>query len=636
MRIFLSLVFSICFSLCLTGQTWEQLNNTPFYDDHSNGFGFNGKGYTIQGTGNQQGNTLWIYTPDTDVWENVGNFPGAPRRIAIGDDWNGKFYYGFGFGDGIGPLNDLWEFDPVDTSFTQLPSCPCIGRTHPALIANNDKIYMGSGSTGNGDTDDWWMYDMITQDWTQLQNIPGGERHHPFFFSYEDKVYVGGGHRTNWLEYNTTTNTWREIDNLPQGRVAGSQQTYGHRGLLIAGDDRTHTHVPDEDTFMSYDSELGEWSRFPQLPNGSRWAPSSFIIDDILYFFGGYSDNIDLDDTMWKFNLTYLGCLPYSDLRILSSTETSADLFWTTNENAESDTLRWRKVGDLEWTIVPNPEVIFSLNDLETCQEYEFQVISNCGDQSSASQSTTFFTKGCGACLDLDYCDIPDIVVGNEFIQEVKIDQVVFTTGSDEGYGNYAVPGVVEFNIGENFDLSLTPGSTQSTIFPLNFSVWIDFNLNGEFEDDELVLKKNSVTAEITEVIEIPESASPGLSRMRILLGSTFIGEPCQGGNPQFGEVEDYCIELLQPTNTDDISEEETIVVHPNPFTNSIQFKTQLQIDRQYNMSVVNVMGETIKNIRDFDLNDDLDLSDLPSGVYFLNIETNGNSIAFKKIIKSE
>jgi len=218
------LLFIFCCLNNSSAQSWEQLNDSPFIDDHTNGFGFEGKAYVFRGiprnNGNGDANEVWVYTPETDTWELIGEFPGAARRISIGDDWNGKYYYGFGIGGPDGLLNDLWEFDPVDNSFTQLPSCPCVGRSHPSLIAHNDKIFMGAGSSFGGDLKDWWEYDMITQEWTQKEDIPGTIRHHMFHFSSGEYVYVGGGHVENWNRWDPALDEWTPIDDLPKGRVA--------------------------------------------------------------------------------------------------------------------------------------------------------------------------------------------------------------------------------------------------------------------------------------------------------------------------------------------------------------------------------------------------------------------------------
>lgn len=381
------LTFSL--SSHLQAQEWELINNVPsqLRDDHHNGFGYNGKGYIIDGSGSRR---VWEYSPDTDTWVRLADFPGPSREIAIGDDWNGKYYYGFGVGGTY--LNDLWEFNPVDTSWTQLPSCPCQGRSHPALIAHNDKVFMGTGTSFSGDLDDWWEYDMITQEWTQKEDIPGGNRHHPFQFAIDNYVYVGGGHRTNWVRYDIETSMLNPIDNTPSGRVAGSQFSYDGWGFLLGGDTASHSNVPVSQSFMAYDPQLEEWMYLPSLPRGSRWAPGSFIIDDVVYFFGGLSDTFGYDATMWKFDLTILACMPPSDLNVFELDEISARLMWSSSSNSTSDTLRWRQIDEV-WNTVADAEPVFQLDNLEPCQAYEFQIVSNCGDQASYSEIFAFETS---------------------------------------------------------------------------------------------------------------------------------------------------------------------------------------------------------------------------------------------------
>jgi len=298
------LTFSLLFSvLFLSAQEWEQLNNVPFEAHHSNGFGIGDKAYILKGAHDADpeyySNEFWEYTAATDTWNQLSNFPGEARHIAIGDDWNGKYYYGFG-SNGQGAMTDIWEFNPA-VGFTQLPSCPCVGRTHPAFVAHNDKIFMGSGSTANGDLKDWWVYDMITQEWSQKDDIPGQERHHPFQFGIDGFIYVGGGHRTNWSAYNIETEEWTEIDNYPEGRVAGTQFSYGGKGYTLSGDNRFHEALMPGDYFLEYDPALDEWEVLPSHPGSNRWACSSFIINEYVYLFGGYTSGDD--GRMWRYQI---------------------------------------------------------------------------------------------------------------------------------------------------------------------------------------------------------------------------------------------------------------------------------------------------------------------------------------------
>lgn len=698
----------------ITAQAWEELSPPPFLKHHSNGFGFNGKAYIFEGTFQEnRSNEVWEYTPETDNWVRLPDFPGDGRSIAIGDDWNGKYYYGFGnAGGSIGLKNDLWVFDPVDTSFTQLPSCPCQGRTHPALIAHNDKIYMGSGSTFNGDLNDWWEYDMITQEWTQKQDMPGGPRHHPFFFAEGNSVFVGGGHVFNWLKYDLDDQEWSFIDDFPEGRVAGSQFSYDGYGFLLGGDDAAHVHVPDWQTFMRYNPQTDEWELLPALPNGSRWANSSFIIEDNLYYFGGLSDLVSGDNSMWKFDLTLLDCLPLQNMSFSSITDSTANLFWNSNPNAESDTLKWRKLGSTEWIEVPNPQATLVLEGLETCEEYEVLFVTTCGgmttyseifdfrtkgccnnpsftvgnldDNTTAvdwvefpganayeiryrpagaavwsvgtsfnnsfeikglfdcrqyeiqirsicfvedndfSESAFFYSPGCGACLDQNFCPAPSTLQGiEEYIDEVKINSYVNTSGSDNGYGNYAVPDLDPINRGTSFSLSVKPVFNTT---PLDLKVWIDFNADGNFDAAELVLANDGLQSEITEEIDVPLDAMLGISRMRVMYGKAATGEldPCNSTTEFVGEAEDYCINISGTTNTSEINQSVALnlTAQPNPFKDVLHLQGEFVKNNTYNLTLINLTGQRVLTFEDYSLNQAIDLSIVPAGVYFLSVDS--------------
>jgi N-acetylneuraminic acid mutarotase len=620
-------------TVSLTAQMWEEIGTTPFYIHHTNGFGYEGKGYAIEG----DSDNLWEYNPNTNTWTQIGKFPGGVRGLAIGDEWDGKYYYGFGVDYSTGNyLNDLWVFDPEDLSFTQLPSCPGVGRTHPALIAYQDKVFVGTGSTGNGDISDWWEYDMLTQEWNQKPNMPGGPRHHPFFFESGDYVYAGGGHVSNWMEYDPVNEIWTPIDNAPAGRVAGTQLSYKGKGLLVAGDDTNHDHIPDSETFMMYDPAVGEWEYLPSLPNGSRWACSSFIIDDILYFFGGYSYTISTDVSMWKFDLSNLDCLPSSNLNVTGVEENSAVLFWQANQSAISDTLKWRTVGSSDWNIVAEANPFYQLTNLENCQEYEFQVVSVCSSGNSDSETYSFYTKGCGSCIDLGFCSVYDDLEGDEvYINKVEINGFANESGSDMGYGSYALPDAQAVNIGETFSFTLeaVPGNLNPDL-----EVWIDFNGDGNFGADEKVLEEDSPGPSFTTDILVPITAEVGVSRMRIVyarvVGPT---SPCGDNNSVIfdGEAEDYCLQITDVTNTNDafISDKNHIIAYPSPFEDVINLQTNLPTNVEYNARIVNVMGETLLQLDDLNLDEAIDLSTLTSsGLYFLILENEVASYSVKLI----
>ena len=75
-------------------------------------------------------------------------------------------------------------------SWLQLASFPGDGREHPAMIAVNNKIFMGCGGNSNGNLGDWWEYDVLTNIWSQKSDIIGNNRHHPYYFGIGDFAYV--------------------------------------------------------------------------------------------------------------------------------------------------------------------------------------------------------------------------------------------------------------------------------------------------------------------------------------------------------------------------------------------------------------------------------------------------------------
>jgi N-acetylneuraminic acid mutarotase len=288
------LLLALSLTFGLQAQEWEQLNDIPFSGRHHHiPFTFNGKGYALTGTTEDEefSREFWEYTPETDTWVQLDDYPGFGRTLGIGDVYDGKFYFGFGNGPIAIPsariYNDLWVYDPADGSFTQLPSCPCEGRGHPAFVAHNGKIFMGGGSGQREDLKDWWIYDIATQEWTQGPDIPGGRRHHPFMFAIGDYIYVGGGHDVNWSRFDPATNSWMGINNLPEGRVAGTQFSYEGKGYILSGHEIDHSDIPVRDHFMEYDPELDEWTRLPPHPETTRWVPASFVINGYVYMFGG-------------------------------------------------------------------------------------------------------------------------------------------------------------------------------------------------------------------------------------------------------------------------------------------------------------------------------------------------------------
>jgi N-acetylneuraminic acid mutarotase len=306
----------------LSFSQWTPITAPPnnFRTDHSFGFSISGVGYLVAGTDNTNTTTadFYSYNPLTDQWTQLNDFPGGTRGYGIGDIIDGKAYFGFGSSSNTGQSNqqnDLWEFDPATGQWTELASCPCAARRHPALVASQGKIFMGLGDNSTvGNLNDWWEYDIATDNWTQKTLFPGFNRHHPYQFAIGDNVYVGFGHGNqgsqiykDWYSYNPTLDTWTQVSDITgQARVAGTQFSHNGFGYILSGDGQTHNSMPVGE-FWRYDASNDSWLQLPSHPGKSRWAPASFVINDEVYLINGAeTPNYIYPNTSFKLNLNSL------------------------------------------------------------------------------------------------------------------------------------------------------------------------------------------------------------------------------------------------------------------------------------------------------------------------------------------
>jgi N-acetylneuraminic acid mutarotase len=309
-----TLIFSIIYLISVNAQTWELINESPFRSHHSIGFSIDGIGYSV--TGNVQNNPsdqFYSYDPTSDTWTQLDDFPGVGRDFAIGDTWNSKAYIGFGSDQDNNALNDLWVFDPDNNSWTELASCPCSGRVHPAFIAHQGKIFVGMGNGNAGNLNDWWEYDMPTNTWSEKPDFPDLPRHHPYQFAIDNYIYTGLGHGSSingnlnifdeWYRYDPQAETWDQMATLPaEGRVAGTQFSYDGKGYVLSGDGDNHSYMTTGE-FWEYDPAIDQWNAMPPHPGTSRWAPTSFVIDDYIYFMTGLAQSAVEELNMYRFYL---------------------------------------------------------------------------------------------------------------------------------------------------------------------------------------------------------------------------------------------------------------------------------------------------------------------------------------------
>lgn len=314
MRKFIFTLTILFLNLICISQSWNELSSLPYTISglhHPISFSIDGYGYLVTGVTDEFGKSkktddFYKYDPIEDSWEQLESFPGGERGYAYGVTSGGKAYIGFGYDSESNTNNDLWEYDADENKWTELSECPCGGRAHPAFVAIDGKLFVGLGSTGSGGANDWWEYDIETDQWEQKPDFPSLERHHPYFFSLNNIIYVGFGHGgpnifNDFYKYHPVEEKWEELNPFPsQGRVAGTEFSHNGKGYILSGQGENHLNL-ETGEFWEYDPDLDTWHELEAHPGSGRWAPGSFVIDNMLYFTCGKAESLKKD--LWSYEL---------------------------------------------------------------------------------------------------------------------------------------------------------------------------------------------------------------------------------------------------------------------------------------------------------------------------------------------
>ncbi len=223
-------------------------------------------------------------------------------------------------------------------------------------------------------------------------------------------------------------------------------------------------------------------------------------------------------------------CMPPTQLGANINTLTEAELYWTSD-----GTLFEVEYGAQGFALGTGTTVTgittnsTTLSGLTANTYYHYFVRRDCGsgDLSPWTGPYKFYTNYCESTSQYQW----DYITSFETSGGIPFDISNTSSGaSPNGYGDFTSMSVHHFETGQ-VDFTI-----ETTWSGMNVNMWIDWNNNMVFEEDELV------ASTYTGSFLIPIGTPVGDYRIRIRAGSS---SPC--GTINYGETEDYTLTVITP-----------------------------------------------------------------------------------------
>ncbi len=319
-------------------------------------------------------------------------------------------------------------------------------------------------------------------------------------------------------------------------------------------------------------------------------------------------------------------------LTVTNITMTQAQVDWNAYPGA-TYVFRWRKVGSSGWTTLNLTTNTYIITGLTEETQYEVQVANICNGATQQFTHPYVFTTP-----SLVYCDMSAASSSAEHISNVNVKPAGGTEMNNDsgasGYTSYLADPtkhivLLQGSTGNQISISKEWANTQ---YNEAVTVWIDFNRNGVFSNNEriLIAPANQQTP-VTTTFSVPADAYVSLTNDRYVVMRVAMS---RNGSPEMcstfanGEVEDYRVRITKamPNN---IMDNNQIIVYPNPAKNTL-FITKVKDGAKY--KVYSAIGQLVQT--GTILSNKIDVSRLINGIFVIDItDTNGES-AQKKFIK--
>ena len=268
-----------------------------------------------------------------------------------------------------------------------------------------------------------------------------------------------------------------------------------------------------------------------------------------------------------------------------------------------------------------------NITGLSPATTYSFKVRAHdaAGNNSGFSNTVTVTTLS----NSVSYCNSKGNNSNYEWIDLVRLNNLNNPSGNDGGYkDNTSMTANLPY--GSN-TINISAGFSGSS-YREYWRIWIDFDQNGTFDSNELVVSGSSRSSgTLGASFNVPTSALAGPTRMRVSMKYNSYQNPCETFS--YGEVEDYTV-IVGGNGAQGFTEGgnslsgSEMTLYPNPAKHTLNIALLDATGENY--VIYNVMGQVVAKGT---FAESLDVSTLQSGVYMLEVNAEGNKL-IKRFVK--
>ncbi len=291
----------------LTAQEWIEKKSTPFEGKVGSFASALEEGILISCGLAQSGNSneTWLYYTKDDLWIQMEDFPGEPRRTGINGEYNGLVYCGLGW-NGSQHFSDIYSFDIDLNTWTYVSNYPGNGSRQAMGVIVDDKLYVFGGKINNW-VNEFWVYDLVNDNWQQLTAPVLEGRGAGISFEADGLLYLGLGINDDqdfndlW-SYDPNTNLWLQMANFPgSGRLNASVFKYNNGFVVGGGYDKNINYFDD---YYIYNPQTDNWMSVDGFENGKRSLSIGSSSSDSGYIISGWDQNQNYLQDVWQYTQT--------------------------------------------------------------------------------------------------------------------------------------------------------------------------------------------------------------------------------------------------------------------------------------------------------------------------------------------